>query len=153
MKVEIKQMPAMRLAAIRHVGPYMEIGKVFERLGRVGQESGLLSQPGAQMLAIYYDDPASTPAAQLRSDACIVVPAQTKLPPSLKEQTLPAGKYASTLYVGPYDKLPGIWQQLFNEWLPSSGKQVTGPGYELYLNMPGSVPPAELRTEICVPVA
>jgi AraC family transcriptional regulator len=152
MKVEIKKKPTMRVATVRHVGPYMQINQAFARLGEIAQREGLIQHKGATMLAIYLDDPDSTPVDQLRSDAGIVVPDDAKLPKSLGEQRLPAGSYACTLHVGPYERLGDTWQRLMGEWLPASGKRVDGLSYELYLNMPGSVPPEELRTEICVPV-
>jgi len=152
MKVEIKQKPALRVGSIRHTGPYMQINQAFQRLGEIAQSAGLSKQPGAAMLAIYYDDPQSTPEDKLRSDAAVVVAEKTKLPPTLTEQRIPAGRYACTLHVGPYEQLGDVWRRLLGEWIPSNGLRVDGLSYELYLNMPGEVPKEELRTEICVPV-
>ena len=104
------------------------------------------------MVAIYHDDPESTPPDQLRSDAGVVVPDGIELPAPLTEQRLPAGTYACTVHVGPYERLGDTWQRLTGEWIPSHGRRVDGLGYERYLNMPGSVKKEELRTEICVPV-
>jgi len=153
MKVEIEQKPALRVATVRHIGPYMQINQAFERLGEIAQAAGLFQLNGAAMLAIYHDDPESTPADQLRSDAGIVVPENVKLPPTLGEQRLPAGRYACTLHIGPYERLGDVWQRLLGEWIPSSGFRVDGLSYELYLNMPGQVRNDELRTEISVPLA
>ncbi|HJQ21047.1 MAG TPA: AraC family transcriptional regulator [Gemmatimonadaceae bacterium] len=153
MDVEIKQKPALRVASVRHIGPYMQINQAFERLGHIARQEGLFQLKGARMLAIYHDDPESTPAEQLRSDAGIVVPESATIPTSLTEQRLPAGRYACTLHVGPYERLGDVWQRLLGEWLPASGKRIDGLSYELYLNMPGEVPPEQLRTEICVPVS
>ena len=104
------------------------------------------------MIAIYHDDPESTPADQLRADAGVVVAEGVALPPTLTEQRLPAGSYACTVHVGPYERLGDTWRLLMGEWIPASGKHVSGVSYERYLNMPGSVPKEELRTQICVPV-
>jgi AraC family transcriptional regulator len=152
MQVEIKKKPALRVATIRHAGPYMQINQAFQRLGEIAQKQGLFAHKGAAMLAIYHDDPESTPVEQLRSDAGIIVADDVKLPPTLGEQRLPAGPYACTLHVGPYERLGDVWQRLLGEWIPANGLRVDGLSYELYLNMPGSVPKEELRTEICVPV-
>jgi AraC family transcriptional regulator len=151
MQVEIVQKPALRVASIRHVGPYMQIHHAFQKLEQITKRTGLLEQ-GSAMVAIYHDDPDSTPPDQLRSDAGIVVPEGASLPSQLTEQRLPAGSYACTIHVGPYERLGDTWQRLMGEWIPSHGKRVHGLSYERYLNMPGSVPKDELRTEICVPV-
>ena len=153
MHVEIVHKSALRVASIRHVGPYMQINQAFEKLGQIAGRAGLLRHGGAAMVAIYHDDPESTPPEQLRSDAGIVVPDSASLPEPLAEQRLAAGSYACTLHVGPYERLGDTWQRLLGEWIPAHGKRVDGLSYERYLNMPGEVPNEELRTEICVPVA
>jgi AraC family transcriptional regulator len=152
MHVEIKQKPALRVAAMRHIGSYMQINQTFQKLGAVAESAGLYKLKGAMMLAIYHDDPASTPVDQLRSEAAIIVPEDTKIPRELQELRLPAGSYACTLHVGPYEGLGDVWQRLLGEWIPANKFRVDGLSYELYLNMPGTVPNDQLRTEICVPV-
>src|SRR5262249_51459821 len=153
MKVEIKDQPEMRVAAVRHVGPYNQIPEAFERLGRIAGPAGLL-RPGNEMIAIYHDDPESTPVDQLRSDAAISVPRDAKLPSDLSEQRVPAGRYACTLHVGPYEQLGDSWARLMGEWLPASGHRVgSGVSYERYLNNPLTEPDKEkLLTEMCVPI-
>src|SRR5262249_7444224 len=93
MNVEIKEMPDLRVAAVRHTGPYNQIPVAFEQLGRIAGSAGLV-KPGAAMLAIYHDDPETTPQDQLRSEAGIVVADDTRLPKELVEEHIPAGKYA-----------------------------------------------------------
>ena len=73
MDVDIKHMPKLRVGTVRHVGPYNQIPKAFEQLGAVAGPSGLL-QKAQGMIAIYHDDPETTPQDQLRSDAALVVP-------------------------------------------------------------------------------
>jgi AraC family transcriptional regulator len=131
----------------------MQINQAFEKLGRIAAQTNLLGREAAPMIAIYHDDPESTPADQLRSDAGVIVPEDATLPPPLTEQRLPAGLYACTVHIGPYERLGDAWQRLLGEWIPEHGKRVQGLSYERYLNMPGEVPNDELRTEICVPVA
>lgn len=152
MDVDIVQKPALRVASLRHIGPYMQINQAFEQLGKIAERAGLLRNENAAMVVIYHDDPESTPPDELRSDAGVIVPDGITLPAPLTEQRLPAGAYACTVHVGPYERLGDTWRRLMGEWIPAHGRRVDGPSYERYLNMPGSVPTAELRTEICVPV-
>jgi len=152
MHVEIKDMPARRLATIRHIGAYNQIGEAFQRLGDLAGAGGLF-RPGAEMLALYHDDPDATPPGQLRSDAGITVPDGLALPAGLAEQRVAAGRYACTVYVGPYDRLPDAWARLMGEWLPASQHRVgAGASYEIYLNNPTNTPKEKLETEICVPI-
>ena len=154
MDVEIKQMPEQRVAAVRHLGPYNEIGEAFGRLGAIAGPAGLLTQPGAAMIALYHDDPESTPTDQLRSDAGVAVPGDVELPGELAEHRLPAGRYAKTVHAGGYEKLGDTWARFLGEWLPESGEQLgSGPSYERYVNDPTTTPKDKLLTEIYVPIA
>jgi AraC family transcriptional regulator len=149
MKVEITTFPEMRVATVHHVGPYNQISDAVTKLGAIAGEAGLYADPAAAMVALYYDDPQSTPAAQLRSDAGLIVSEHTALPPSLSEQRIPAGRYARTVFKGPYDKLSDVWARFMGEWLPASGHRAgDGPSYELYLNNPHELPSSEFLTEL-----
>lgn len=153
MNVAIKQLPAMRVAAVRHVGPYNRISDAFARLGELAGGAGLL-EVRPTMLALYYDDPEVTPEAELSSDAAIVVQENAKLPAGLEEHRLPAGRYAYTLHIGPYEQLGDAWSRFMGQWLPQSGERIgEGTSFEIYLNTPGEVPSAELRTELYIPLA
>ena len=154
MRVEIMQMPEQRVAAIRHIGPYNQIGEAFGRLGEIAGAADLFSSPDAAMIALYHDDPESTPPDQLRSDAGVRVTSDAALPTPLVEQRLPAGRYAKTVHVGGYDKLPDTWAHFLGEWLPASGERLgSGPSYERYVNDPRQTPKEQLLTEIYVPIA
>jgi AraC family transcriptional regulator len=152
MNVEITHMPELRVATVRHVGPYEDIPEAFERLHQIADGAGLASMPGTTMLAIYHDDPRTTPSDQLRSDAAVVVPPQEPIPGGLVEQTIPEGTYARTEHVGPYEQLGEAWE-LFKQSIPQSGKQFgPGPSFEIYLNNPGMVPKEALVTDLYMSV-
>ena len=153
MDVEIKDMPDLRVGAVRHIGPYNQIPKAFEHLGAIAGPAGLLQHAGS-MIAIYHDDPESTPQDQLRSDAALVVPEGITLPDGLVEQHIAGGRYARTVHVGPYEQLGDVWARLLGEWIPASGNRIgDGVSYEIYANTPAQVPKNELRTELYVPLA
>jgi AraC family transcriptional regulator len=154
MNVEIKNMPELRLAAVRHVGPYEGIPEAFERIGQfLGSDAALFRQHGATMIAVYHDDPEAVLAELLRSDAAIVVPPGLNVPDGLVDEKIPAGRFACVVHVGPYEQLGDVWRRFKGEWLPASGHHAaTGPSYEIYLNDPATTPKADLRTEMCIPV-
>ena len=150
MQVDIKQLPELRVASVRHVGPYNRISEAFDRLGKLGGSAGLF-RPGAEMIALYHDDPETTPSDRLRSDAAVSVPEDVRLPPELNEIRIPGGRYASTTYVGPYSGLGDAWSEFMGGWLPKSGHRI-GPGstFEIYRNDPSDTPPEKLRTELYI---
>ena len=155
MTVDYEEMPRLRVAAVHHVGPYNQIPQAFERLGALAGRAGLFNQPERpMMLAIYYDDPETTPAKELRAEAGIVVPEEVTLPEDLSETHIPAGRYARTRHIGPYERLPDTWARLMGEWLPSSGHRVgAGPSLEVYRNTPMEAPSDKLVTDLYVPIA
>jgi len=154
MDIEIEELPDLRVGAVRHVGPYDRIPQAFGRLGAIAGPAGLFQRPGAAMIAIYHDDPDTTPSDKLRSDAAIVVPENVLLPEELVEGRISAGRYARAVHVGPYDQLADAWAR-FKAEVSSAGGHRTRPGasYEIYRNDPTKVPKEELRTELYVPIA
>jgi AraC family transcriptional regulator len=154
MNVELTNSPELRVAAVRHIGPYIRINEAFARLDELAVPKRLFQWPGKMMVALFYDDPDTTPPDQLRSDAGLVVPNDLTLPDGLTEQRIPAGEYASTVHIGPYEQLGDTWARFMGEWLPASGRRL-GPGvsYEIYHNTPMDTPKEKLRTEIRIPLA
>jgi AraC family transcriptional regulator len=153
MKVDVKEMTELRVATASHVGPYNRIAEAFARLGAIAGRAGLIEQ-GAEMLAIYYDDPETTPAAELRSEAAITIGRAAKVPAGLGERRVPAGRYACTTHIGPYEQLGDAWARFMGEWLPRSGHRMAdGVSYEIYRNTPENAPPEKLETELYLPLA
>ena len=151
MKVELRQMDAMRIATVEHRGAYHKISEAFTRLGQLAGPAGLFG-PGTRTLGLYYDDPESTAEADLRSEAAVSVSDGARIPEGLNEKAIPSGTYAVALHEGSYQTLGDTWSELMGGWLPESDYRVTGVPFECYLNMPGSVPDEELRTELYIPV-
>ena len=152
MKVEVLDRPSTRLASVRHVGSYMNIGEAFKRLNDL-VTAAKLAKPDTLLIGIYHDDPATTPEDKLRSDAAITVPSGSKLPTGLKELVLPAGRYAHTTHLGPYEGLPDAWGALKNEWLRKSVEKLGGGmSYEVYRNTPMDAKPQDLVTDLYLPL-
>jgi len=72
MNVKIQQLKLMRVAYLRHVGPYGEVGATWDRLLSIMGEDGYLGG-STMLLGICHDDPEVTPTAKIRYDACVTV--------------------------------------------------------------------------------
>lgn len=152
MEIEVTEMQELRVATVPHVGPYNRISEAFARLGEIAGRSGLSSPEGA-MIAIYHDDPETTPVSELRSEAAIVVAPNATLPPELSERRIPAGRYAHATHRGAYERLGDTWARLLGEWLPKSGNRMRdGMSFELYRNTPETAEEERLETELYVPL-
>ena len=153
MNVTIEEMPELRVGAVRHVGPYNQIPNAFVKLGEIVKRAGLQPHNGMTMLAIYHDDPETTPQDELRSDAGLTFPTKARMPEGLRELTLPSGRYARTTHIGPYEELGDAWARFMGEWLPRSAERLAeSPSYEIYRNTPENAEKHELRTDLYIPL-
>lgn len=64
--------------------------------------------------------------------------------------TLQGGKWASTLFVGPYDKVAPAWDAL-ERFIDATGHEPGGPAYEFYFDGP-ETPPEKTRTRLTFPL-
>jgi AraC family transcriptional regulator len=147
-----RELPGITVAALAHRGDYQTIPGTFVRLATMAGALGVLG-PGTRTFGIYYDDPSATPAEALRSEACITVPDDWAPSGDLQRREIQGGRYAVVLHVGPYAELERAYTWLYGTWLAQSGEEAAdAPCVEAYLNDARIVPPAELRTEIWMPL-
>ncbi len=152
MEAKIVQLPAFTAACVRHVGPYRECGKAWERLCSWAGPIGLLT-PDTRFFGVSLDDPDVTPADKLRYDACISVAEGTPGGEGIEIRRLAGGEYAMTVHKGPYEQLSGTYATLCGVWLPGQGREIAAaPSLEHYLNDPGRTAPEALLTEVYVPL-
>jgi len=150
--VAIKTFAGAHVAALEHRGDYQAIGRRFDELAAWAASRGLLESP-RRWIGIYYDDPASVPAAELRSEAAIEVDPGMPLADGMSHREIPPLRAASLIHKGPYAELERSYRQLYGEWLPASGEEPSDrPCFEHYINDARAVPPSELLTEIFLPL-
>lgn len=152
-EVTIRTEPARRLATLAHRGPYIEIGKTFEKLGAIITARGLWGQSQG-IYGVYYDDPSVVAARDLRSCAGIALAKTALVPAGLTEVHLAEGRVAALRFKGHYSGLQSGYDYLFGPWLAASGEiPRDAPAVEVYLNTPENTAPQDLLTEICLPLA
>lgn len=154
--VEVRDVPTMHVAYIRHVGPYAGDGQLFGRLfGRLmawAGPRGILG-PQAQMMSLYHDDPSVTDESKLRTDCCVTVPPDTPVDGEVGKSTVPGGKYAIGHFEISSANYGAAWQAMMGGWLPESGFQpADGPCFELYLNDPQQHPEGKCVVDLYIPV-
>jgi len=105
-------------------------------------------------IGLCHDDPEVTPPDKLRYDAAVSVANDFAPFADVGVQTIPGGEYAVTTHLGSYAKLGATYARLFGQWLPRSGRRAgSSPSFEMYLNSPEGNEPADLVTDIYVPLA
>lgn len=151
--VTVTEQPARTVVGIIHHGPYDQINAAYARLGPALGSAGLWPQV-REMVAVYFDDPDTTRAAELRSLAGVVLAPGIAPPQGLEVHELPGGPHAVMAFRGPYTGLKDAYAWLFGDWLRQSGAEPRdAPAFEIYHNTPMDTAPEDLRTDICVPLA
>jgi AraC family transcriptional regulator len=152
MEVKIEHKEPIRVAFMRHVGPYGEVGATWNKLLPSLGKEGLLGGDSL-FIGICHDDPEVTPQDRIRYDACVSVD-ETFVPEGeIGVQVIPGGEYAITTHFGPYQKLGETYTKLLGQWLPRSGRELrSAPCFEVYLNDPQSTEPEDLITDIYAPL-
>ncbi len=152
-RVDVRELPELHVAYVRHVGRYNEIGKAFRRLMRWAGPRRLLRFPETKVLAIYHDNPDVTPVDKLRADACVTVPEGTKTKRDIGTMNVPGGLFAVAYVEIDPTQYGEAWDRLIGEWMPQSGYQPDERMcYEMYLNDPGKHPEKKHIVEICEPI-
>ncbi|HRQ31189.1 MAG TPA: AraC family transcriptional regulator [Saprospiraceae bacterium] len=152
--VEVKIIPEMTLAYIRHIGPYQGNENLFEnlwnRLFAWAGPRGLLGQKDLKSLIIYHDDPNVTNEEKLRMSLCISVPENTEVGGEIGKMTLESANYVIARFELDASQFGEAWNWVYAQWLPQSGYQPDDkPCFEMYPEEPKN---GLFTVEICVPV-
>jgi AraC family transcriptional regulator len=151
--VTISDEPARRVVGLPHIGPFPEVGPVFQKVAEAIGAAGLWPKARGGVM-VSYSDPDVTPAAELQSFAGVILSDDTPCPAGLEERTLAAGRHAVLEMTGPYSDLAAAWGWLYGDWMAAEGERpAAAPAYEIYLNDPSNTPPEALRTDLYAPLA
>ena len=152
MEVEVRQLPAMRVAAVRHTGPYQECGGAWKTVCEWADAKGLLG-PGTKFIGMSYDDPEVTPTDKIRYDACVSVGPDVEGDGEVFVSEIVGGEYAYAMHTGAYNRLNETFTHICGIWGPGSGREFrNAPCLEIYLDDCERTPEKELRTEVYVPL-
>jgi AraC family transcriptional regulator len=152
LEVMVRNTDGFRVAFVRHIGPYDEVGKAWEKLMSWAGRQGLWGLR-TRVLGIVHDDIEITSPDRMRYDAAIVIAHHVAAFGEVGIQEIEAGAYAVALHAGPYGQLGKTYADLCGRWLPDSGRELrSAPAIEFYLNSPATTPQDKLRTEIWLPL-
>lgn len=151
--VTIRELPGRRVVGLPHLGPYPEVGPVFERVWAALGAAGLRQQAGHGVM-VAFSDPDAVPASALESFAGVLMAEEVPCPVGLQDCRLAGGRHAVMAHRGPYGTLKEAYGHIYGPWMAEAGEiPGRGPSHEVYLNDPSETAPDDLRTDICVPLA
>ena len=126
MNVELKNLPEVRVAYLRHTGPYGDpgIGRLWQRFDAWCRERGLAGA-GHAVYGLSHDTPDITAPDKCRYDACVQVDEHFRPDGDAGVQTLAGGLYACAPFNGTPDGIHAAWVSLCTDWL--AGAATTRP--------------------------
>lgn len=142
------------VAYVRETGNYYSAAQnAWQGLLPKAYRAGLIDD-GCKAYGITYDCPEITSESQIRYDACISLSGNQGLPGEFRIQTIPGGQYAVFRHQGAYEYLESLYNAIYTQWLPASGKQLRNlPSFCHYHQLDSSrVPKDRLITDIYLPV-
>ena len=148
-EIKIKELPKRNTLSIRTRSSVQNLPQVIgESYGSIMQYlSELGGNPVGMPFVIFYN------LDMQDLDIEIGFPVAKKFPnkDQVKASEIAAGKFATTLHIGPYDQVEPAYNQL-NEWIKENGHEATGTAIEMYFNDPREVGMENAQTEIQLPL-
>lgn len=152
--VEVKSLPGMTVAYVRHIGPYQGnanlFGNLWNRLFTWAGPRGLIGGKDFRSLIVYHDDPNVTIEDKLRISVCITVAPDTKVDGEIGKMELEPATYVIARFEVTEKEFQLAWDWVYGQWLPASGYQPDDkPCLEMYPEEPRE---GIFVVDICVPV-
>jgi len=160
LEVKIVDIEPVEVLCVRRTGDYMvSAGEAFEALfgfvypQKIKHKKNLFGKE-ASVYGIGYDDPSTTPAEELRYDACISYDDKSVKPTGeVVVKTIEGGKHLYYLHKGPYEGLKKIYADMVQYMIAHELTMADRPPFERYLNRdPRRTKPENLKTEIYIPL-
>jgi len=120
--VRLKQLPAWRVAAMRHVGPVEKTAEIWPRMIDWARQRELLT-PQSIFLGIHNDYWDANAEDKYRYDAALVVPDGFRGDNEINTFTIPGGQVAMVEFSGSLAEADRAWRRFVDQWLPVSGFQ------------------------------
>ena len=152
-EVTVRELPAQPVAATRTTSNLREISSaistgVHQLLAELGARG---IEPAGPLQVVYHADQVLDEETAAPIEICFPVAAPFEGTGQVYGTELPAGPAAVTLHRGPYAEIGPAYHTV-SGWIQDHGHELAGGPREVYLNDPGQVAEAELRTEVQWPI-
>lgn len=154
--VNIRDIPDMHAAYIRHIGSYKGnidlYTRLFSKLFKWAESYNVFAKD-TKILALYNDFPEITDENKLKLTACITIDEIINPAPPFGKLKIIGGKYAICRVEIIKDDFENAWNILYGEWLPQSGFYPDNkPSFELFYNDPYEHPERKHIVDLCIPI-
>ncbi|AIQ27547.1 transcriptional regulator [Paenibacillus sp. FSL P4-0081] len=153
--VEIRQIPEVEVAYIRHIGSYLDTYSAWDKLSRWAYQRGIHGG-NQQFIGISLDDGDLVEESACRYDACVTLPEGFDREThrlQVEFKTVSGGMYAVYSYYDTVDKLVLAYDSMFSVWLPRSGYEADDrPCLEFCLNDPMKDQEGKCKVDLYIPI-
>jgi AraC family transcriptional regulator len=151
MKVITKKIKPMRVAYLRHVGPYENVRQTWiDLMARLSADKQIRKR--SVFIGMGHDNPSVTPAAELRYDACVTVDEAYEPQKPVELQTIDGGDCAVVKNC-PVGKIKDAFQYLYGKWLARSSRELRpAPGFAVLVDAQDAVARTKQRVDIYMPL-
>jgi AraC family transcriptional regulator len=151
MKVITRKIKPMRVACLRHVGPYENVKQTWVDLtAQLSADKQI--RKSSWFIGIGHDNPSVTPASELRYDACITVAKDYAPNKPVEVQTIAGGDYAVAKNC-PVRKIKDAFKFLYGQWLARSSRELRPlPAFLVFADARDPIAPEKWRVHIYLPL-
>ncbi len=151
MKVITRKIKPMRVAYLRHVGPYEDTSQTWVDLtARLSADKQIRKR--SVFIGMGHDNPSVTPAAELRYDACITVGDEYEPKKPVELQSIAGGDH-EVVKNCPVTKIKDAFQFLYGKWLARSSRELRPvPSFMVFVDTHEKVAPMKRRVDIYMPL-
>lgn len=152
-KVEIRELPEMKLAGITTFGDFEKTNQNYLRLFKWANDNKLIEGKEVKVVTIYYDNPHVSGMGKTRHAECITINKEFTAIGDIAPITNPKGKYV----VGRFEISPGpefgkAWEGMYS-WVIENGHKFRDGGYmEIFHNDCRQHPEQKFIVDICLPI-
>ncbi|QCR31157.1 GyrI-like domain-containing protein [Lysinibacillus sp. SGAir0095] len=155
MNIEFTELEDYEVAYIRRTGSYFEVQEHWGRLIDWAMTNGLFP-PHQSFIGISLDNPDLVEPNQCRHDACVTIPEsfEKEKHPDVQFRKLDGGLYALHSFYDTPEKLNGVYQYMFGQWLPHSEYESDNNRFPLEFNMNNLAedPEGKCKVDLYVPI-
>jgi len=152
----VRDHAAVRLAYVRIATPFMDVSILdegysvlcdwFDRRG--------LDWRTASLIGWSWDQPETTPLDKVRFDLGFALPDTVDASGAVREQRFPAMASADVHVDGPLAWVALAWEELYERWLPSSGREPADlPSLKRFRRRPDELGWRTLDVDCCIPLS
>lgn len=151
-KVEIKELPEMKLAALTYIGEFEKTPQAFEKLLRFGTDKGLMNHPGFLVMTLYHDNPRISGLDKSRWSVGFTLDRDIEAEGEIRPFTVSKGKFAVGHFEILPEQFPKAWESM-PVWVIENGYTFRDSDcLEIFYNDGKNHPEHKFIVDICIPI-